>query len=56
MPLGAEDRGHRDADARKFYLRRGGGAKVLVTSNVHAWRGVGALVKIELSPKEIGAD
>jgi hypothetical protein len=31
QPLGA--RGHRDADAIKFYLLRGGAAKVLVTSN-----------------------
>jgi hypothetical protein len=45
-----------DADALKPYLPRGGGAKVLVTSNAHAWRGVAAPVEIRLWPKEIGAD
>ena len=30
-----------DADALKPYLPRGGAARVLVTSNAHAWRGVG---------------
>jgi hypothetical protein len=32
-----------DADALKPYLPRGGAAKVLVTSNAHAWRGKGSL-------------
>ena len=45
-----------DADALKPYLPRGGAARVLVTSNAHAWRGVAAPVEIRLWPKEIGAD
>jgi tetratricopeptide (TPR) repeat protein len=45
-----------DANAVKLYLPRGGAAKVLVTSNAHAWRGVAAPVEIRLWPKEIGAD
>jgi tetratricopeptide (TPR) repeat protein len=44
------------ADSLKPYLPRGGTAKVLVTSNAHAWRGVAAPVEIRLWPKEIGAD
>ena len=45
-----------DADALKPYLPRGGAARVLVTSNAHAWRGVAAPVEIRLWSKEIGAD
>jgi tetratricopeptide (TPR) repeat protein len=45
-----------DADALKPHLPRGGAAKVLVTSNAYAWRGVAAPVEIRLWPKEIGAD
>jgi hypothetical protein len=45
-----------DADALRPYLPRGGGARVLVTSNAHAWRGVATPVEIRLWPKEIGAD
>jgi tetratricopeptide (TPR) repeat protein len=45
-----------DADALKPYLPRGGAAKVLVTSNAPAWRGVAEPVEIRLWPKEIGAD
>ena len=45
-----------DADALKPYLPRGGAARVLVTSNAHAWRGLAAPVEIRLWPKEIGAD
>jgi tetratricopeptide (TPR) repeat protein len=45
-----------DADALKPYLPRGGAAKVLVTSNAHAWRGVAELVEIHTWPKETGAD
>jgi hypothetical protein len=45
-----------DADALKPYLPRGGAAKVLVTSNAHAWRGVAAPVEIQVWPTEIGAD
>jgi len=45
-----------DADALKPYLPRGGGARVLVTSNAHAWRGVATPVQIRVWPKDIGAD
>jgi tetratricopeptide (TPR) repeat protein len=45
-----------DADGIKPYLPRGGAARVLVTSNAHAWRGVAAPVEIRLWPKETGAD
>jgi hypothetical protein len=45
-----------DADALKPYLPRGGAARVLVTSNAHAWRGVAAPVEIRVWPKETGAD
>ena len=45
-----------DAASLKPYLPRGGAAKVLVTSNAHAWRGVAEPVEIRLWPKEIGAD
>jgi tetratricopeptide (TPR) repeat protein len=44
------------ANALKPYLPRGGGARVLVTSNAHVWRGVAAPVEIRLWPKKIGAD
>jgi tetratricopeptide (TPR) repeat protein len=45
-----------DANALKPYLPRGSAARVLLTSNAHAWRGVAAPVEIRLWPKEIGAD
>jgi hypothetical protein len=45
-----------DADALRPYLPRGGAAKVLVTSNAPAWRGVAEPVEIRLWPKQIGAD
>jgi tetratricopeptide (TPR) repeat protein len=45
-----------DADALKPYLPRGGAARVLVTSNAHAWRGVAERVEIRIWPKAIGAD
>jgi hypothetical protein len=45
-----------DANALKPYLPRGGSARVLVTSNAHAWRGVAEPIEIRLWPKEIGAD
>jgi tetratricopeptide (TPR) repeat protein len=45
-----------DADALKPYLPRGGAARVLVTSNAPAWRGVAEPVEIRLWPKEVGAD
>ena len=44
-----------DANELKPYLPRGA-ARVLITSNAHAWRGVAAPVEIRLWPKEIGAD
>jgi hypothetical protein len=45
-----------DADSLMPYLPRGGAAKVLVTSNAHAWRGVAMPVEIRPWPKETGAD
>src|SRR5262245_22440126 len=45
-----------DAEALKSYLPPGGVARVLVTSNAHAWRGVAEPVEIRLWPKEVGAD
>ena len=45
-----------DAASLKPYLPSGGAARVLVTSNAHAWRGVAAPVEIRVWPKEIGAD
>jgi tetratricopeptide (TPR) repeat protein len=45
-----------DAAAVRPYLPRGGGAKALVTSTAHAWRGVAELLELPLWPKDIGAD
>jgi tetratricopeptide (TPR) repeat protein len=45
-----------DARALKAYLPRGEGARVLVTSNAHAWRGVAAPIEIAVWSKGIGAD
>ncbi|MFZ1961914.1 MAG: tetratricopeptide repeat protein [Roseiarcus sp.] len=45
-----------DAASLKPHLPPGGAARVLVTSNAHAWRGIAAPVEIRLWPKEIGAD
>jgi len=45
-----------DANALKPYLPRGGAARVLVTSNAHAWRGVAAPIEIAVWSKEIGVD
>jgi hypothetical protein len=45
-----------DANALKPYLPRGGGARVLVTSNAHAWRGVAAPIEIAVWSRDIGAD
>ena len=45
-----------DADSVKPYLPRGGAARVLVTSNAHAWRSSAEPIEIRLWPKEIGAD
>jgi tetratricopeptide (TPR) repeat protein/transcriptional regulator with XRE-family HTH domain len=44
------------ADAIRPYLPRGGAARILVTSNAPAWRGLAEPVEIRLWPKEIGAD
>jgi hypothetical protein len=43
------------ADPLRPYLPHGL-ARVIVTSNAHAWRGVAEPVQIRLWPKEIGAD
>jgi transcriptional regulator with XRE-family HTH domain/tetratricopeptide (TPR) repeat protein len=45
-----------DADSLAPYLPHGGAARVLVTSNYHAWRGTAEPVEIRLWPKEVGAD
>jgi tetratricopeptide (TPR) repeat protein len=45
-----------DADALRPYLPPGGAARVLVTSNAHAWRGLAEPVEIRVWPEEIGAD
>jgi len=45
-----------DAASLKPYLPRGGAARVLVTSNAPAWRGIASPVEIRLWPIEIGAD
>jgi hypothetical protein len=45
-----------DAVSLRAYLPVGGAARVLVTSNAHAWRGVAAPVEIRLWPRQVGAD
>jgi hypothetical protein len=45
-----------DVNALKAYLPRGGQAKVLVTSNARAWRGVATPVEISTWPSDIGAN
>jgi tetratricopeptide (TPR) repeat protein len=45
-----------DAQALKPYLPRGEGARVLVTSNAHAWRGEAAPIEIAVWSDETGAD
>jgi tetratricopeptide (TPR) repeat protein len=45
-----------DAASLKPYMPTGGAARVLITSNSPAWRGVAAMVEIRLWPKEVGAD
>jgi tetratricopeptide (TPR) repeat protein len=45
-----------DAASLRPFLPKGGEARVLVTSNTHAWRGLASPVEIRLWPKEIGAD
>jgi tetratricopeptide (TPR) repeat protein len=43
-------------DALGRWLPRGGGARVIVTSNDHAWRGVAAPVAIDVWSADTGAD
>src|SRR5262245_26604712 len=45
-----------DPASLRPYLPRGGAARVLVTSNAHAWRGIAQPIELRLWPKEIGAD
>ena len=45
-----------DARGLAPYLPRGGAARIIVTSNTHAWRGVADPVEIRLWPQAIGAD
>jgi hypothetical protein len=45
-----------DAASLSPHLPVGGAARVLVTSNAHAWRGIAAPVEIRLWPRQIGAD
>jgi tetratricopeptide (TPR) repeat protein len=45
-----------DARSLTAYLPRGGAARVVVTSNDHAWRGLAEPVEIRLWPETIGAD
>jgi tetratricopeptide (TPR) repeat protein len=44
------------ADALVRWLPRGGGARVIVTSNDHAWRGVAAPVAIDVWSADTGAN
>lgn len=45
-----------DAGAVQPYLPRGGAARVLLTSNAHAWRGIAESIEIRQWPTETGAD
>jgi hypothetical protein len=45
-----------DADALRPYLPRGGSARVLVTSNAPAWRGVAEPVEIRLWPMPVSRE
>jgi tetratricopeptide (TPR) repeat protein len=45
-----------DAIAIRPYLPPRGAARVLVTSNAHAWRGMAAPLEIRLWPKDIGGE
>jgi len=45
-----------NSDAIRPYVPRGGGARLIVTSNAPNWRGLAEPVEIEVWPKEIGAD
>jgi DNA-binding winged helix-turn-helix (wHTH) protein/tetratricopeptide (TPR) repeat protein len=44
-----------DPGALKHYLPLGGAARVLITSNSPAWRGIAAPIRIEVWPKTTGA-
>jgi tetratricopeptide (TPR) repeat protein len=45
-----------DASSLRPYLPPGGAARVLVTSNAPAWRGIAAPIEIRAWPQEVGAD
>jgi hypothetical protein len=45
-----------DADQIKPYVPHGGRARILITSNAHAWRTIATPLEIGLWPKEVGAD
>ena len=45
-----------DVVALKPYLPLGGQARVLLTSNAHAWRGIALPIEIKSWPKEIGTE
>jgi tetratricopeptide (TPR) repeat protein len=45
-----------DVNSIRSYLPRGSRAKVLITSNSHAWRDIAVPVEIKVWPKEQGAD
>jgi tetratricopeptide (TPR) repeat protein len=45
-----------DANSLQPYLPRGGGSKILITSNSHEWRRIAAPVEIRVWAKETGAD
>ena len=45
-----------DKDTIGPYLPKGGAARVLVTSNAHAWRGIAKPIQIDVWKKKIGAD
>jgi hypothetical protein len=45
-----------DARSLRPYLPPHGGARILVTSNDHAWESVGAPIELSTWPKEVGAN
>ena len=44
-----------DADSLVHYLPRGGSARVMITSNFHAFRGLAEMIDVQVWPKESGA-
>jgi hypothetical protein len=44
-----------DANAITPYLPLTGAAKVLITSNSHAWRGIAEPIEVRVWPKDVGA-